>query len=347
MTWVVGGNCFNGFVCVADIQVTLEYKNKPRKYYNCVQKIHKVYDNLCVAFSGDIRSGLIIIEDLQKNLHNSIKENEYFDLDGQSKELIEYLKTVYKKINGTKEPYLELMFLWNAQEGDELHYRSYLMTFRSPSFNMSSTKVLDTKDTGFGKYDNRYKSISNLLSGKENDLPEFSKLKGEIEDIPTVWTVEKFKNFVFAEASQIDFPGVSKSLICFESVIEHKDIFPDWVNNMLKTVFENLGVNYSTKNTANHSVNIVEMDIGEIDRVIKYLSKNDPEKLDVLKCMLALAVQEYDPSCLHKLPKVTNSYHADENEIIHSPQLFTKWKDLREFLKLNGEVVNACSAISA
>ncbi|MEZ8392524.1 hypothetical protein AB4252_06220 [Vibrio cyclitrophicus] len=98
MTWVVGGNCFNGFVCVADIQVTLEYKNKPRKYYNSVQKIHKVYDNLCVAFSGDIRSGLIIIEDLQKNLHNSIKENEYFDLDGQSKELIEYLKTVYKKL---------------------------------------------------------------------------------------------------------------------------------------------------------------------------------------------------------------------------------------------------------
>ncbi|MBD1571590.1 hypothetical protein HC728_19530 [Aliivibrio sp. S10_S31] len=239
------------------------------------------------------------------------------------------------------------MFLWNAQEGDNLHYTPYLMTFRSPTFNMSSTKVLEAKDTGFGKRDSKYNAISTLLSGKSNDSSEFKKLKGELENVPRIWTVEKFKNFVFAEASEINLPGVSKTLICFESVIEYKDIFPDWVSDMLKVVFEELGVNYTTKNTANHSVNLVEMDFNEIDKVIKDLQKNSPDKLEVLKFMLQSAVKEYDLECLYELPKITSSYRVDDLEIIHSPHLFTKWKDLRDFLKSNGECISACSAIAA
>ncbi len=41
MTWVVGGNCFNGFVCVADIQATITLTGGEVRYFNCIQKYTK------------------------------------------------------------------------------------------------------------------------------------------------------------------------------------------------------------------------------------------------------------------------------------------------------------------
>lgn len=93
MTWVVGGNCFNGFVCVADIQLTIEYADKSKnRYFNCLQKIHKVRDNLCVAFSGDVRTGLEMIADLTAWLEECIQPGRYFDIDGESAKLIQLLQ---------------------------------------------------------------------------------------------------------------------------------------------------------------------------------------------------------------------------------------------------------------
>ncbi len=348
MTWVVGGNCFNGFVCVADIQVTIEFKDKTsNKYFNCVQKIHKVYDNLCVAFSGDIRSGLIIIEDLQKNLKKQINEGEYFDIDGQSKVLVDYLKDVYEKINGTQKPALELMFLWNAQEGGDAHYRSFLMTFKSPSFNINSTKMLSACQSGGGKRDKQYDAISSLLSGYERETKEFDVLRGELENSPGIWTVEKFKNLVFEEASKVSFPGVSKTLMSFESVIDFKNIYPDWIQKTLRNTFEELGVEYSSKKTANHSVNVTSMDLSKMDEVINHLKNNEPQQLEALMSVLNLALQNQDLTSICKLPNIVSSYKLSKGEEIHSKKLFTKWDELRQFLGLKGVNVKACSAIAA
>lgn len=114
MTWVVGGNCFNGFVCVADIQATIIKSNGQTHYYNCVQKIHKVTDNFCVAFSGDIRSGFKIVDFLRENIAYNFKEGEYFDIDGQSQDLINILKYAYNDANPRNKHNVELMFLWNS-----------------------------------------------------------------------------------------------------------------------------------------------------------------------------------------------------------------------------------------
>jgi hypothetical protein len=52
MSWIVSANCFNGLVCIGDIQATITFNNgrKP-EHVNCVKKIHKIYDNLIVPRS--------------------------------------------------------------------------------------------------------------------------------------------------------------------------------------------------------------------------------------------------------------------------------------------------------
>ena len=155
-----------------------------------MQKIHKVFDNLCVAFSGDIRSGLLIIEKLSIQIPQRMKENEYFDIDGQLAILVDYLNWLYKKFNPNSKPFLELTFLWTAQEGD--------------------------------------------------DGEIYSALFGSIEATLKIWTVQKFKNLLFHEASKVNHSGVSRTLISFESVINYQDIYPAWIHSFIKEAFIDL-----------------------------------------------------------------------------------------------------------
>lgn len=347
MTWVVGGNCFNGFVCVSDIQVTIEFNGRPNKYFNCLQKVHKIHDNLCVAFSGDIKTALIIVEGLQVNIKERFKENEMFDIEGQSHIIKNYLQEMYKKINGESQPFVDFMFLWNSQREDDLHFTPSLVTFRSPNFNMTSTPVLNARETGYGRTDEQYNAIATLLSGKSKDTTEFNKLKGELVEIPRIWTVEKFKNFVFAEASKVNFPGVSKTLVCCESVIQYQSIFPSWVHDMLKVVFQQLGVKYQGINTANDLITQVELDKSVMDDIFKKMKQYEPDKLDFIRELLGTAMKHYDGSALTEVPKIEFSCSVDDNEKIDSETLFSKWEEVEGFLKQKGIKISACSAIAA
>src|SRR5262245_16980631 len=100
MTWIVGATPFNGVVGVADVQATFEYldKSRPPKYYNCVRKLHRVYDNLYIGFSGDIRSGLLIIERLTAQMRETFNTGELFDIEGQLSILQDHLRGLYKEI---------------------------------------------------------------------------------------------------------------------------------------------------------------------------------------------------------------------------------------------------------
>ncbi|WP_199770310.1 hypothetical protein [Dickeya zeae] len=190
MTWVVGGNCFNGYVCVADIQVTIQRRGECDLYYNCVQKIHQISSNLCVAFSGDIRAGLSIIAEITYNLSLNMKENEYFDIDGQSSTLITLLQQLYQELYpGLYKPYVEFMFLWNAQEGDEIFFRPFCMKFKSPMFNMNSIPVPGLAQTGSGINNNAFNAITSFLTGKMSDSDEYQRIFSGITAAPNLVTV--------------------------------------------------------------------------------------------------------------------------------------------------------------
>jgi len=347
VTWIVGGNCFNGFVCVADIQATFEFKiQRPVEYYNCVQKIHKIFDNLCVAFSGDIRSGLLIIEDLSIQVPQSMKENEYFDIDGQSSLLIEYLQNLYRKINPKESPYLELMFLWVAQEGEEYQFRPFCMKFKSPEFRLNSTPQIGASQSGAGAYNETYNSIFSFLSGRTTDNENYRKLFGRIEEVPHIWTVQKFKNLLFHEASAVNFPGVSKSLISFESVIAYKDIYPDWISPVMTDAFAELGVEYGNKSTANHNFNYAELDFSKINKKMAYLQENHPERFEAIRVVLSVAEELKDMESICKLPEIASDQYVDDEEIIHSQKLIAKWSDMVTFMRGKNIKPYACNAIA-
>ena len=58
MSWITSAKCFNGLVCIGDIQATITYPNGTVKYINCIKKIYNIYDNLIVGFAGDIKVSL-------------------------------------------------------------------------------------------------------------------------------------------------------------------------------------------------------------------------------------------------------------------------------------------------
>lgn len=193
MTWIVGGNCFNGFVCVSDIQLTLEYSDPSKnKYFNCLKKVHQVHKNLCVAFSGHVKTGLILVENLREWLHDCIKEGTYFDLDGYSKTVMDFLMASYSAINGSKKPYVELMFLWTAQVESEPVFKAFCVKFKLPEFVFFSTPVSELAQAGSGTKSLHYREITNYLSGKKSSSDIYKDIFRDVST-PKLITVEKFK----------------------------------------------------------------------------------------------------------------------------------------------------------
>jgi hypothetical protein len=346
MTWVVGGNCFNGFVCVADIQATISYpkqERRPEQYFNCVQKIHKITKNLCVAFSGDIRSGLKIINELRLYVANYLKDDEYFDIDGQSLAVRSFLKWAYRQINpGIESPSLHLLFLWNSQDGDGLIFKPFCMKFRSPEFNMTSVPIPGLLQLGSGSADPKYKAIAAFLSGDDAQTPEYNAIF-DSENIPGIWTVSKFKNLLFHEGANVSLPGVSKTLMSFESVIPYSELFSEAMHEKLTAAFKVLGVQYSTKKTANHSYNEVVIDPQKIKNTVRDLMGEDFEAAVRASDILSEGMQQVDMSVLYELPPITVDYIWGE-EVVHSPHLITTWEGMVKFLKVHNIDMKACVA---
>lgn len=75
MTWVVGmptifGNCIG----LADIQATITYADGKKEYYDCVRKIYALGNCMAAGFSGSIKIGFDLIDDLQRMLATEKKE---------------------------------------------------------------------------------------------------------------------------------------------------------------------------------------------------------------------------------------------------------------------------------
>lgn len=345
MTWVVGGNCFNGFICIADIQATITIPGKPNQYFNCVKKIHQVAKNLCVAFCGDIRTGLEIIQELERVISISMPEENYFDIDGYSKDIINLLQNHYLKLNPKNKPIVEFMFLWNAQEGNESEFRPFCMRFKSPKFNMNSTQRIGLAKFGSGNNNESYRAIAAFLSGEIQQTDAFQKVfPGQTEAAP-MWTVQKFKTMLFHEATNISFPGVSKSFISYESVIGPADLFPQNTLQELTKTFKRLGVTYESVKTANHDFTKVTLDPTAVKKNFAKLCQDDIKLVLSIKSQLRESLESINPEAIHKLPEVKFDFINGE-EHIDCKDLISTWREMHLFLKQKKININACQAIA-
>ncbi len=344
MTWVVGGNCFNGFICVADIQATIIYPGiKGARYYNCVQKIHRVSNNLCVAFCGDIRSGLEIIQELRWALEGVIKANEYFDIDGQSKSVINFLRESYNRLNPRSRPVVEFMFLWNAQDGEDEHFRPFCMKFRSPNFGMSSTARIGLTRIGSGNDSEGFRAIADFLAGADAVTETSKRIFPNQPEAPNIWTVQKFKKLLFNEATNIDFAGVSKSFISFESVVDYAGIFPEDIHLDFTDAFKKIGVAYDVVHTENHSYNQVTLDPDKIKKTVSELFRLDIRSARDVQKKLQAGLASANLESISKLPTIkVDKIYGDEE--IHRYKLVTTWDGMSDFLDGCNIKADACIA---
>ncbi|MCM7067093.1 hypothetical protein M8O16_05145 [Enterobacter hormaechei] len=344
MTWVVGGNCFNGFVCVADIQATITLTGGEVRYFNCIQKIHQIGSNLCVAFSGDIRSGFKIIELLRENIHQNFQDGEYFDIDGQSKILIGFLNCCYDYINPNHKPYLELMFLWNSQEGDGLLYRPFCMKFKSPNFTMNSTALPGVAQSGSGMTNSTFQAISSFLEGKEISTPEYKKLFSNIEGAPDIITLKNFKNIILNEASKVNQPGISRTLISFESEIPFDEIYSEQQNKNLKEAFITLGLGPTEMKTENYRLFLSVLSVPDVQKKLDYIKRYNPFLYNSIRDILQQGRKSINIQPITELPPIVVDRHVSDEEEIHSYKLITTWPELKAFL---GEKRISVSAMQA
>jgi len=346
MTWVVAGNCFNGFVCVADIQATIISEDGNYRFYNCVQKIHKVAKNLCVAFSGDIRTGLKTIENIRIALSYDLSSDEYFDIDGQSKYVIDFFKNSYRAINPNSDPSVEFILIWNSQEGDDYVFRPFCMKFKSPGFRLNSTSLPGLAQSGSGISKTRFNAISAFLQGKKINTAEYEEIFSKIEEAPNIVTVKNFKNILLKEASKGDYPGISKSFISFESEVPYDRIYSEEMNKNIKEACITLGMGSSEIKTQNHQVFLSEISNKDIKNKIERIKKTNIFLYNSLMEIILSALKSVDISPLTELPKIVTDYYLSDEEDIHSYKLITSWDELKAFLKTKNINVNAIQALA-
>ena len=206
MSWITSAKCFNGLVCIGDVQATITYPNGKIEYINCIKKIYNIYDNLVVGFAGDIKVALLMIEKLEELLAKWLDKDTLFDLDGQVYELKENLKILYNEFCGNLKPKVELIFCWYAQDEGEYEWNLYNWKFVSPNFsNSGDGKIQSPIQIGSGNNNINYQNSLEFLTGE--DIKRRGKFKNLFNTNPEmiIWTVTKYKNFLINQAQQENF----------------------------------------------------------------------------------------------------------------------------------------------
>lgn len=347
MTWIVGANCFNGFVSVSDIQATITFPDKSKKYFNCVRKAHKIYDNLVVSFSGDIRSGLLIIDDLRALLESCLRQHEQiFDLDGQSDIIRNNLLVWYHRHNPSLSPALELMFQWASFDDEDGIYRPYCWKFTAPEFKRKTAAPLTTDQSGSGLDNSDLNSIVTFLGGNESSCFEkYRNIFGSLERSRLVWTVRKFGNLLLNEAKRVSCEGVSRSFIRFECTIRYDRLLQDErAHQILRETASELGMEFDSSNSTGELLNIARADFEKIDERINSLRSKHPDKLRNLLRIISETQRMMNYNAIRECPNIVETFHLHENENIGRENIKSKWDDFRAFLHGNGIDLWACSA---
>ncbi|WP_289241640.1 hypothetical protein [Delftia sp.] len=111
MTWVVGGRHAFCARCISDIQVTLEYANNEKKPGGYVQKVHKISDDLVIAFADCIRLAFAIIEAIKTEYATNYDQRLLSIPNELAKDLIRFIRYKFNKLKRDGERVEFLIFI--------------------------------------------------------------------------------------------------------------------------------------------------------------------------------------------------------------------------------------------
>ncbi|MBB3181904.1 hypothetical protein [Variovorax sp. Sphag1AA] len=330
--------------------MTFPFKDKTRtpRYFNCVRKLHKLWKNAYVAFSGDVRTGLLLIEDLKRDcVAWYAQEDHYFSLEGENLPTFQkWLGQTYRRHAGTEDPELQLMFLWNYQEGEDVHWKTGVRRFLSPDFRFSGTGPLQVDQCGSGLRAPEFQMLSAFLQGRgQADDPLYRLMFGNVSPA-NLYTAKKIRNLLVREASRASFLGVSRA---FTSVLLESPPPDGWVENrdfpMFVQMLKKLGVQPAEHQTRADVLLTFAMDIAAINERVQSLREVYPQQFYELSSIFtefALKSMNRDWSAPHS---VEEQFHPGE-EALHSAKLCETWEQIRRFMIGKGLNPHAMSAIA-
>jgi hypothetical protein len=350
MTWVVAANAFNGVVCVADVQMTVPYVDRSRtpKYFNCLRKVHQLWRNAYVAFSEDVRMGLLLIADLKELLAQQLGEDEFFSLEDGNLEIIQrFLRDRYAAHAGGKLPKLQLMLVWYYQEGDEAEWRTGCMRFIAPDFRFNSSGLLQVDQCGSGMHGKAFQALTEFLKGRPvEDAALFERMFGSSE-VPNVMTVKKMRNLLVREAGQEAFSGVSRSYMSVMAETNFAGLWKAEQHDMLVQLLKKAGMEERRDRTRADQLITHAFDIEAINQRVDAMKALYPQQYAQMQRDFAALYAAADPTALTKPPTFVEMVHLSEEEPLHADPLCATWEQVQAFMQRQGLPAAAAAAAIA
>lgn len=347
MTWVVGFNAFNGVLCVADVQVTVpSWDGKKVRYFDCLKKVHRLWRNAYVAFSGDVRVALLMIEDLRQMIERDFSPEELFTFEDQLAVYQNNLQCLYKIHAGRESPNVELLFAYLGQPDDQAEYVPALCRFRSPNFTFNASSRLQLDQCGSGKTNPALSVIAEFLAGRRSANTElYEQLFPNIPHPPLISTVKKARTLLTSEAALSASPGVSGTYCSVMAELGWDRLLPPNDQKRLRKVMLALGVQrYDAHTRADHLEGFV-LDVDHVQTQIALLAEENPRLLMELIAEYQALSSNADASSLTELPEFVEEYHPCSGAPAIE-DLCTTWPQVREYLKSRGIPLASCRAIA-
>lgn len=349
MTWIIAANTFNGATCAADVQATFPYKDPTRqpKYFDCVRKLHNIWKNAYLAFSGDIRIGLLIIADLKRACAVWYAPEENFSLeDGNLRVLQAWLARAYRNYAGAESPELQFMFLWNYQEGGDLSWTTGIGRFFWPDFRFSGTGRMQLDQCGSGLRSQDFRVLSEFLQGRRNVNDQaYERMFGRVEP-SNVFTAKKVRNLLVREAARISFAGVSQS---FTSVLMVEPTSVGWNEEtdlpMLVQMLKKLGVQIDERKTRADVLRTFALDFSTVNLRVQQLLQIYPQQfreMSVAFTKFSLLTADRNWAAPHTIDEAV--HHEDESS--RRLKLCDTWEEVRAFMIARGMPPHAASAVA-
>ncbi len=341
MSWITSAKCFNGLVCIGDIQATITHPSGKVQYINCIQKVYNIYDNLIVGFAGDIKVSLLMIEKLKVLLHSWLEKDTLFDLDGQVYELVENLKILYDEFRGSSSPQVELLFCWYAQDEGEYNWNLYNWKFVSPNFsNSGDGKIQSPTQIGSGNNNTRYQKSLEFLSGEQDKRT--GKFKDLFETNPEmiIWTVTKYKKFLINQAKQEKFDGVSKSFYSYEAIINYDKLYSEEDNQKIKEISRKFGLEFQPKTFDNDTIYGAEFSFEKLETMLK----KDPKYFIETWQEVEQILKRVNIASIYEKPKFKQEFFKADDEIID--KVCSSWKEFDGYMRTKYKLAIGSTALA-
>lgn len=208
MTWVVGGRHVFCARCLADVQVTVTWKDaRPTQYVDAVKKVYILRKNLIVAFSGTIRVAFEIIDALQKDWLLQLEEKFFLEPDEVIRQMTRHVRRAFDL--SKREATDSVRFLVFIVGTQSIYQQIGVYKIASPSFDVDAPKdAFDLLEIGSGAGVEAYREFVERHSVPGYEIPDPDGGKPTMV-IPTGKVALRY---LHAEAAEIQTAGISQAM---------------------------------------------------------------------------------------------------------------------------------------